>query len=559
MAAANAGTSSSRAQAPAPVPASSNSDRESSLVQTRTSPRQLKHKRRGTAIAASSNQSIIATTSSSSRTLTGKPELAEQKRLLLPPLLPDAVRNLDPQRATSTLPRENTAVLQGSASNEDSSRVQMTEIPPDARLDSPKRPRFSSRTPQNASKGNSVVPTEQGGRRKVMEVRADGRLASPKSKKLEANSVNDDPQMAVAVREEAKTSGTPPKKLLKIRPDGKLASPTSQGSVESSQGRRRGRPKKSTDSVRDGPVIIRYGRCKAARLAMGRKIQEILSRPSTQLSDDTKRVESVPCLAKPPKATHPFFLAKPVSVDVPVPKSPEKGNPSHDPRGRQDGHQVATITKSPKRPAAGDSAGFGRPNDDSGPRPIRNNTSVAVALRGAQHPIWPPRGMAHVRPSCTDLSEGPPNALKQSFRPLRPSSVTKSKLVETNIPEVEDVLCSFTDFVRSCRSANESIMQDRVQSSSLHIPNRMIVTGVELQSMHNNWGSRTTRDNHEHKELEAEVKIDELRQDFNFSYLRHPALSNLYGNIVRAHSAFDRFECEIHEWTQKYAPTRAQE
>ena len=559
MAAANAGTSSSRTHTTTPVPASPNSGRESSFIQTRTSPRQFKHKRRGTAIAASSDQSIIATTSFSSQTLTGKPGLAERKRLLLPPYSTDAVQGLDPRIAPSTLPRENAAVPHGSTSNKDSPRVQMTEVRPDARLDARKRTRFSPRTPQNASESKSSVPTEQHGRRKVMRVRADGKLASPKSKKLEANSVNDGPQVAVAVREETKTSGTPPKKLLKIGPNGKLASPTSQGSVESSQCRRRGRPKKSTDYVRDGPVIIRYGGCEAARLAMGGKIQEILSRPSKQLRDDTKRVDSVPCLKKPPKATHPFFLAKPVSVDVPVPKSPEMGNSSHDLRGRQGGHKVATITKSPKWPAADDSAGFGRLIDDSGPRPIHNNTSMAIALRGAQHPIWPPRGMAHVRPSCTDLPEGPPKALKQPHEPLRPSSATKSKLVETNVPEMEDVLCSFSNSLRSCRSANKSITQDRVRSSSLHIPNRMIVTGEELQRMHSDKDSRATRDSHDHKDLEAEVNNGEMGQDFSLRYRRHPALSNLYGNIVRAHSAFDRFECEIHEWTQKYAPMRAQE
>lgn len=117
----------------------------------------------------------------------------------------------------------------------------------------------------------------------------------------------DDVQQATDTR----TSQVTPKKQIKITKSGKLVSspPKKPDPPIATTPKRRGRPRKAAKikNMSSTITIIRYGSDKPSRLALGEKIDAILT--------GSKKVEKhvsivAPKPAGPPKPAHPFFTGK---------------------------------------------------------------------------------------------------------------------------------------------------------------------------------------------------------------------------------------------------------
>ncbi|KAL8737987.1 MAG: hypothetical protein Q9181_001169 [Wetmoreana brouardii] len=442
----------------------------------------------------------------------------------------------------------------------------MIEVRPNGTLSSSNRTRQRLSTPEDDNRTSMIETNGQGGPRKMIKVRADGRLASPKAHDdkappLVASPADTTPtQSTVPPAVRTLKAETTPKKLMKIRSDGKLASPSSQAAANGAHSKRRGRPKTRVSDIKQRIVIMKYGQTDKTRLATGQRVQEILSKPSNPLRSEAK-CESIRKSPEPPKATHPFFLGKlahKTRVDAIALENNEKVQPSPD-TGSGPGFESSLAKTKPLSESnvtmdtsSWASVGaFGR-------SPMHLCHSGARSFRGTEDPIWPPQGMIHVRPEHDIQPDVLSSLPYNSPRTFTPSSALKLKLVESKIAEVEEVLNHYTVMVNDCESAKDDLKQDYFQRDILRVPTRKVMTGRDLQRTYCERYNVQPFVRNRFEEPETE-KIDELSEEHYRNRRTHPALLLLYDRIATSRSAFDRFECEIHDWAHKYAPKEAKD
>ncbi|KAL8860703.1 MAG: hypothetical protein Q9178_002733 [Gyalolechia marmorata] len=426
--------------------------------------------------------------------------------------------------------------------------------------------RRSSRLPDDRPQNTTENSSEKNLKR-MMKVRADGRLTSPEVAQLEGQSSVTDtkeapsflnnvpPATRSSQKESTPTRATAPKKLLKIRSDGKLASPNSHSPPDGAEKKRRGRPKKSADIAIERIVIITYGKTDNSRQLLGQKIHHILSGSKDMLPTSVPtNLDTNPSGLS--KSTHPFFLrklAKKSEVDLTATDNKVESDLS---MGKQAGPEYSSSSAKwelPAKSATMIKANSWRTFSQAASSGVRD--SVAGKSRLATDSIWPPKDMVHIR----QISEGTPAHGHEHISPFsKPSVATKLKDVRAKITENEEVLHRYTALVQSYKAVKCSLRRDRFQPEPLRVPSRKVMGGPELQKLYKKrFPAQSCAE-----ERSTDMKIDNTDNCSEARYENihpHPALSRLYDRIANSRTAFDRFECEIQDWPQKYAPRRVEE
>ncbi|KAI4201866.1 MAG: hypothetical protein LQ346_002070 [Caloplaca aetnensis] len=403
--------------------------------------------------------------------------------------------------------------------------------------------------------------------KKMIKVRVDGKLASPKVQRPRSDIVFDGQQNftprqdivpTAPLKASAPEDQMSPKKLMRVRSDGRLASPKSQPTTDGVQKKRRGRPRKAAEAAGRCLAIIRYGKTDEARLLTGQKIHEILSHPQTvqNFGNQSRPAVKPP---EPPKTTHPFFSGKPLQKPQPSKDGP-KNSTKIDEDGIVNRHQSGTTSSKAKSPRKATSningsswADVGAPAHAS----ILFGGSRFRAFPGANEPIWPPLGMVHVRPIA---GSNPPSSTCRQLTTAPEPAITaklnfKFKQAEVTITENQDVLRRCRSLVKSCTATDDPVDSDHLPREQIRIPQRRVLSGPDLQRL---YSQRNSFNLHHHVAPETGLR-EGLGNESHQSDNIHPALSLLFNRIATSRTAFDRFECETHDWIHKYAPMKAEE
>lgn len=326
-------------------------------------------------------------------------------------------------------------------------------------------------------------------------------------------------------------SKTTPIKLLKVNKNGKLISPGTTkfepkqeilpNPLKRRRGRRHAEPKAPLTVT-----IIKYGSDVSSREILGKKIDAILSSKNTTRLNVSKEPSSKP--AGPPKATHPFFLGKPSTIQNDI-----KGV----------GPAAAIRLPSPqaqKRSAVTP----GKLRVES-----RNYQSVDALVAfapaignkrtskntGLDLPPWPSKETAHVRNLDEDMSQGKFDLTRFSRFQSR-----KMKDIVHPISKSEDVVSLVARQLASdIHCKNETSASDFEPPKDVRLPTRLLTTGKKIQKKVRN---------------RVRAKLPVTRSERSTA---HPAIETLFFDIERCMTPFDQGRCENQMWDQKYAPRHA--
>ncbi|MCJ1262526.1 hypothetical protein MMC22_002396 [Lobaria immixta] len=354
------------------------------------------------------------------------------------------------------------------------------------------------------------------------------------------------------------------KKMLTIRSDGKLRSPKSRSTNGTTKSKGRQRTKKSEKAHKGKILVIKYGLDNESRRSTGQKIQEICSRVPPDSISEPKLNSNIPKPVVPPKThtfslgavppkTHPFFLGaarqtsnqKPVQCNDSKGASKESSTQTHPDTSQSPRKSNTSTSISTNASAWANVSGFD----------VRKNNldySKASRLPGTMEPMWPPRGMTHVRPQMEDpvLSQ----ILHRST--YLPDRGRKMKYAEVQISEHEEVLRPYIDLAHAERDSLANVGSR--STGSFRRPRRRIMTGLELQNaIRKIVVSELPQpaDSHRLDHLEE----DELTGSHSIPSEICGAVLRVYQEIPNSLTSFDKFECETQEWIHKYAPKRAEE
>ncbi|GKT99215.1 unnamed protein product [Fusarium langsethiae] len=298
-------------------------------------------------------------------------------------------------------------------------------------------------------------------------------------------------------------------------------------------------------------VCIKYGHDDASRKELGDKISQIMDGkimdgkimdgkiiipPTPPKKRGRKAKESSTTQnASSSKTTHPLFAAKSKQVMKVEESAVDKRSPSSSSR-----HTVFMSTPMSPKKASNPFA-----VNKQAPR-FGVKTGVAK-VPGAVHPLWPAKGMAHVR--GFDFQLDPTTFLSDDC------TNKKSKGSAVTITPEEYVLEQF------CSTMNFSAIQNSLPKNDDHFepapaelrkPSRHFESGRKLQkrirSELRTVRSTTSQDN--------DQLIDNVT---DHSKTTHPAINRLYQSLETNLSAYDKSTCESLAWTHKYAPATATE
>jgi len=296
---------------------------------------------------------------------------------------------------------------------------------------------------------------------------------------------------------------------------GKLASPTVK-KHETPQTPKRDRRRKAP-AASSYIVKLAYGKNSSDAQEMGRRIQRILDgEMNLTLPLQKELVKPAPLSAGPPKSTHPFFTGKAKNPKPPTTVT-ESATSSENAPGQQ--------PKPSPRKASTTTPGKLRTQRNAFRMPDSPSFKCAEPIarpklkHEGDHPAWPTRESMHVR-GPLELPEHPLFDLR-SVGFAHKSAKRKQELSLTNILEdVLPTLASITDH----------------DLKPLRKPTKVVTTGAGIQQV-----------------------VSERLASNIASPKSHPACRAMFSSIDAALSAFDRYECEIQAWTQKYAPASAAE
>jgi len=308
------------------------------------------------------------------------------------------------------------------------------------------------------------------------------------------------------------------KKILKLNGHGGFGTPQHAKQIETSEPVILGKPKRTRK--RKGLILFRYGKSTLSeRMLIGKKINHILSQPSNptiiptteSIEEDTvtRKTTGRKKRMKASDPTHPFFSgnakkngaatpppqkSKPTMTEHPSPRSFKSfTTPGKMRLQAQLSHQAAT-SKTIARPLP--------------------PTSRIFSLPGTHHALWPPRGLTHVRGSDFPTASAP----------CRPRVRRKQKNVPTFVPG---------PFLQQSGASSSQLSdaQSDPSETGVHCPDRMLVSGKDLQS-----------------KIRARVEAVNLE---------HPAISKIFTRLPEVLSSFDRGAFQTQCWASKYAPQSA--
>ncbi|KAJ4260518.1 hypothetical protein NW762_007259 [Fusarium torreyae] len=301
-------------------------------------------------------------------------------------------------------------------------------------------------------------------------------------------------------------------------------------------------PKTRSKNIPSRMVCIKYGGDNANRKDLGDKISQILEgkimfppTPPKRRGRKTKE-GSTSQGGGSSKTTHPFFSGKAKQTSV---ANKETHGAAE---GRPPRQTVFMSTPmSPKKARNPFTANIQAP---------RFGVKTGVAkVPGAMQPLWPAKGMAHVR--GFDLPPHPTTSLPQE------QMDKKSKGSTVTVTSEESVLggfCTSMDLtaIRDALPRDDSTFEPA--PNELRTPTRHFESGRKLQK----------RIRSELRTLRlANVGMDDdmLTDDTPDVQSRktHPAINRLYEALETNLSAYDKSTCESLSWVHKYAPASASE
>lgn len=309
----------------------------------------------------------------------------------------------------------------------------------------------------------------------------------------------------------SKQQSNPPRKLLKLNANGKLLSSPPAQNLENGANKsvrdRRKQDRKGNDSKR---VAIKYEN----RLITGQRINDIIN-GKERYAAPQKSVAQVPAAikkdTKPPKATHPFFSSKKPTVKAPL----EATLPAADSVAQQDSAKYDSNIQSS----------------------AKNTFSRSLFTKHAEPapPIWPPRGLVHVREAvhqfCDKFEE---ISLHQK----------KSKQRAVHIDDTENILLYESEKARK-------EMRFQVSDSNepfLRVPLRTTISG---QTLRKSMKSKVLHSVDSRSKHGSGYQGEEGRA--------HPYIAKLYASIATSTTSFDDGVCDTVQWTQKYSPKCAED
>lgn len=346
-----------------------------------------------------------------------------------------------------------------------------------------------------------------------------------------------------------------PKKLLQFNPKtGTIGSPPKPKESRIAEAEMGGDGEKKRRGRKRASKIVRisYGTDSGSRIRVGEQINAIIN--GLPLSRTSASAQSVPLNAnslspaaskpetsKSAKGTHPFFLGQARKAD-PASQDSKPNKPSSSPATSRT-KQYTSTPCSPRKPRAGPATKI--------PVPQFGIKNAGLKFPGAKLPAWPWQGMTHVRGNECETAAMDGQSLSL------PSRKSKGHAVE--VPHAESIVNIVTQAMEipAVAEAVRNINTDVVipPPSELRLPQKHFESGSKLR---------------------ARV-IPELRTLQRSSPGRKPAQSKqpvggdgtsiqaprqlvrLFNSIATSLSAFDRSQCEITNWVQKYAPASATE
>ncbi|KAG5998262.1 hypothetical protein E4U43_002458 [Claviceps pusilla] len=291
-------------------------------------------------------------------------------------------------------------------------------------------------------------------------------------------------------------------------------------------------------------VCLRYGKNEINRREMGLKITQILNGelllpmiPMKTAENDTRPADATPSSTK---TTHPFFTGKSKPSRSSTPTSQPTDSATKSPSRK---HSVFTSTPmSPRKPKNPFISIIQNRAPQSGFR------SGGTKVPGAKYPMWPPKGMSHVRGDAGA-------SLTTTIHQPCPVGHRKSKGQVTTIGQTESVLTAIMKHV-DVEALRGSLPRDEDSfipaPAELRIPQRHFESGLRLQ---HRIRPQLSISSPLALAGEEDVSQDELAGPAPAP--AHPAISRHYVSLVRELSAFDRSTCESVAWSHKYAPVSA--
>lgn len=327
---------------------------------------------------------------------------------------------------------------------------------------------------------------------------------------------------------EIATTEVTPKKHIKVTKTGKLVSspPKKLDAPAPTAPKRRGRPRKAAKNTNLSSTItiIKYGSDNASRLALGKKIDAILT-GSKSIGKHVTIVAPKP--TGPPKAPHPFFTGKTGQKQTEGPAKPEAD------------HRPLTPRKSACTPGKLRAERRKEQDDEDMPAFGRCSRSAQLSKQSGLHePSWPTRETAHVRNRESQVVEESALQYPTVGLTLRPAKLKHS--ANTLSVEEEIITRLGKQLPKNPKTHADAVDQTTSPFEHMRLPIRLLTTGIEIQ----------------HK-VRAQIRapVETLAQ--RLFAKTHPAITCLFDEIEHTLTPFDEGRCEAQSWVQKYRPTRA--
>ncbi|OAQ73490.1 ATPase, AAA-type, core [Pochonia chlamydosporia 170] len=294
-------------------------------------------------------------------------------------------------------------------------------------------------------------------------------------------------------------------------------------------------------------VCIKYGHNEKSRSEIGLKIAQILDgslqlpRTPTKPRSNKRSTRNSDNPAKPSssmKVTHPFFSGKPKA------------------RSSTPAQPTESVTKSPSKRNSVFMSTPVSPRKPRNPFSPANTTrmpqfgikSGGTKVPGAKYPMWPTKGMSHIRGNDVYPITAEENGVETG-------GSKKSKGQVTLISPGESVLVVVADRI-DIERVRCNLPQDadsfNPAPAELRIPQKRCESGPKLQ---HRIRSQLTTTSHLALAGVEDLSVDELAGPA--PKLAHPAISRHYLSLGTQLSAYDRSTCESLSWTHKYAPASA--
>ena len=340
---------------------------------------------------------------------------------------------------------------------------------------------------------------------------------------------------------------SPKKKMLTLSSDGKLRSPGSRTSK--GIGKAKGRMKKADneESLKSKVVTLSYGGNNLSRAEMGAKIEAILSGLATMPVESRPAVQRARKPDQPPKTTHPFFIAKAqrTKAEGIMPSDPTTENAAQGRKRSPSPRKKIGIKNAQAAAAWANISGFGSASAIS-------PASKLPSLSGLMEPPWPPRDVLHIRGSMSPVTK----IAREEM--CIPESQKKLKALAVQIPEHEDILTPYVQLISHFRMDSRNGFGTAGRDMLLRKPVRKLMTGHELQqNLQQMVCSTLLTPPHAFQASEARNLEARVSQGESQYGPPHSAVMHVFDSLPHSQSAFDRFECEMEEWTHKYAPKSA--